>query len=117
MDLQSIRDWVLIVVGILYSLIFFALWIAVFVLGHLINSYLGKGHDLMIQRVRPFVSDLHAQAENLRLRTLTLPGQPPLPGSESIRATLPATRSLRPLSLKIPFLGRRKSWWRRMLPS
>jgi hypothetical protein len=116
MDLGSIRDWVLIVVGIVYSFVFLTFLIITLVLGHFMSDYLGKGHEAMTGRVRPLVDHLQEQAEQLRLRTLTLPGQPALPGSESVRASLPTTSNLRPLSLRMPSFRRRKPWWQRMLP-
>jgi hypothetical protein len=114
--LQDVRDWVVIITGIIWALLYLGIFAVAVVVFTLANKYLNKAHALMAKKVRPMVGSVQDRAEQVRLKTLTLPGQPPIPGAESVVSTLPISTSLRPLLPRLPFLRRKRPWYQRMLP-
>lgn len=115
--LQDVRDWVVIVTGIIWALLYLGIFAAVAVVFVLARKYLNKAHELMHKKVQPMMGKVQDKAELVRLKTLTLPGQPPIPGSESVVSTLPIGASLRPILPRLPFFRRRRPWYKRILPS
>jgi len=114
--LQDVRDWVLIVTGIIWALLYLGILAAVLVVYVLARKYLNQAHQMMQRKVKPLIGTAQDRAELVRLKTLTLPGQPPIPGAQSVVSTLPIGASLRPLLPRLPFLRRKRPWYRRILP-
>lgn len=117
--LQDVRDWVVIISGIIWGLLYLGILAAVLLIFYFVRKYLNKAHELIRQKVQPLVGVVQDRAEQARLKTLTLPGQPPIPGAESVVSTLPIGASLRtglPHLPRLPFLKRRRPWYRRILP-
>lgn len=116
MVIEQIRDWVVIVTGIIWAIVYFGILVTVLVVGFLATKYLNKVHSLMRTRVNPMMTAVQAQAERVRVRTANLPGQP-RPVGEEAPALPPGTSlaSLIPSLPNLPFLHRRKPWYKRML--
>jgi hypothetical protein len=108
MDIGQIRDWVLIVAGILWTIVFLIVLIITLVVYYFTHKYLGVARDFLHIRVREFLGEVQDRAELVRQQTAALPryGAPVAP-----RVT---ERAQRPLSLRLPF-RRRRPWWRKVL--
>src|SRR6266540_4285697 len=111
MDVEALRDTVVVVAGIVWSIIFLALLGVTVVIYALASRYLGKARWFLHERVRPLFADVQARAEDIRVRTASLPGQPRPPG------VLTVTSGTRRAAPAFPFFRRRRKWWQRLLPS
>lgn len=106
MSLESIRDWVVIIAGILWLIltlviaaIFAALWWAT-------RKGLGSLDKLITDKARPALARVHAHAALLQDKTSRLPGNTPTPEGEIV------DRPARGRGLRLPFRRKR----RRLLP-
>jgi hypothetical protein len=115
--IENIRDIVIIIVAIAWSLVYLGLLAVTAVAGVLLTRYLGKARDLVDQQGRAIVGNVQAVATTASERTASLPhygaGHEGQDG-----AGLPAPRFPRApsqLNLSIPFFRRRKPWYERLL--
>jgi hypothetical protein len=105
MDVESVRDWLVIIAGILWILL--TLVVAVFfaALWWLTRMGLNASDKAVNEKVRPALEKVHARAAVLQDRTSRLPGNVPTPEGEA--RLVPRRRRL-----ALPFRRRR----RRVLP-
>jgi hypothetical protein len=105
--MDDVRDVVLIVTGIVWSLVFLVLLAVTLVIAYVANKYLGVAHDFLVQRVPPALGEARDWAEAVRTQTASLPGS----GSERSEGH-PARR----VEIRLPFRRRRRHWWQHVLP-
>lgn len=106
MDLPTVRDWVLIIAGVLWAVVTLAIAAVCGVLWFLTRKYLRKGDDLLTAQVRPRLDQVHSRLAAVRDRTSRLPGNAPIPEA--------AARPLRSGSgLSLPWRRRKRGWLRR----
>jgi hypothetical protein len=109
MDIGQVRDWVLIVTGIIWAILFLAILLVTLVIYYLLHKYLRIGRDFLHVRAREFLDQVEDKAEIVRQRTAMLPRyNAPVPPEVPERAR-------RSLGFRLPF-RRRRRWWQRVLP-
>lgn len=101
MDVQSVRDWVLIIAGILWGLVTLVVAVVLFTLIYISGRSLGAARSLVGEQGRPVLERLHAQLTTIRDRTSLLPGNVPVLTAEARPARA------RP-GLRLPFRRRRR---------
>ncbi|HTE86915.1 MAG TPA: hypothetical protein VK821_19555 [Dehalococcoidia bacterium] len=105
--LGDVRDVVLIVTGIVWTIIFLVILAVTLVISYLTHKYLGIAHEFLTERVPPALSEVQSYADAVRLQTAALPGS----GS-----TLPPGQGMPHFDVRLPFFRRRRTWWQRLLP-
>jgi hypothetical protein len=106
--LSDVRDVVLIVAGIVWSLVFLVILVVTLVIAMFVHKSLGLTHDCLTPRVPPALGEVQNWVEAVRLQTASLPGS----GSER-----PEDHAGRHVEIRLPFFRRRRRWWRNLLPS
>ena len=103
MDVESVRDWVLIVCGILWGIVTLAVAVVFFVL----QMYTRKGFRavdrLVADKLRPALDSAHGRLGAVRDTTARLPGNPPV-----IEAEARPVRGGWRRGLPLPFRRRRR---------
>lgn len=107
--MENIRDIVVVVAGIIWSLVFLVILIAVLIVFALVRNYLNAAHGFLRGRVRTLLDGIYGRIEALNTRTGQLSSRPPLTPAPTGGVLPPG------LSFRIPFPWRRKPWWERVL--
>lgn len=107
--MDNVRDIVLIVTGIVWSIVFLAVLVVVLVVFAFARKYLNAAHGFLDDRARAFLGDVLVRVEAVNQRTAQLAGHPLPPGIPVVRPAPPS------LGLRLPFLRRRKPWWQKLL--
>ncbi len=115
---QDIRDIVLIILGIVWSLVYLGVLAVAVVAGVLLVRYLGKAQALIEQQGGALLDQVQMTVEGMRGRTAALPHYGA--GEEGDRRRpIEAPRVPRPqqvgLKLSLPFFRRKKPWYQRLL--
>ncbi len=105
--LGDVRDVVLIVAGIVWSLVFLVILAITLVILYLVQKYLGVAHDFLNEKVPTALGEVQNWAELARAQTAALPG------SGSARPEGVASPHV---DIRLPFFRRRRPWWQRLLP-
>lgn len=100
MDVQTVRDVVVVVVGIVWLLVSLVLAVAFGALWWLSRRAFRAANRAFPERLRPALAGVHAQLLALRDRTSRLPGNVPV--LEGV------ARPIRPQRLWLPFRRRRR---------
>jgi hypothetical protein len=103
MDVESVRDWVLIVAGILWGLMTLVAAAIMLALVLLTSRGLGAARGLVRQNARSALGRVHVQLTGVRDRTSNLPGNTPIIEGEA------RTAPSRPM-FRLPFRKRRRRW-------
>lgn len=109
MDIETVRDWVVIVAGIIWMLLTLVLAAVFGALTFGSAKGLRLADRLLTEKGRPALDKVHTQLVAVRDRTSRLPPNEPLPEAEArparsgggLRLPLPGRRKRR-----LPFLGR-----------
>src|SRR5579875_3082935 len=114
---QDIRDIVIIIVGIVWSIVYLGILAVVAVAGVLITRYMGKAQALLDEQGRSLLLSAQNTADSVRDRTAALPHYEL--GTEAARqAQIRRPRTARgagQLKLSFPFFRRKKPWYQRLL--
>ena len=107
--MEQVRDVVVIVTGIVWSIVWLALLAVVLVVFALERKYLKAARRFLQENVREVLDGLQVQADALQNRTAGLPGRRE---QASASRAAPAASGL---GFSFPFLRRRRPWWHRLL--
>jgi hypothetical protein len=108
-EVDTIRDIVVVVAGIIWSIVFVAILAVVLVVLALLRRYAALAHRFLSETARGYVDAVRQQAEVLAARTARLPGRPALASVQRPGA------DLRMPEFRLPFFRRRRPWWRRLI--
>jgi hypothetical protein len=118
--IQNIRDIVLIIVGIVWSLITLTVLAVTAVAGVLLVRYLGKAQALIEGQGGALVGSLQTAVEGVRERTASLPhydtGSREAGRRRIVTPREPRQREVKlTIDLPLPFLRRKKPWYQRLI--
>jgi hypothetical protein len=110
LTIDEIRDIVLVLTGIVWSIVFLLILIVTLVVFYFSRKYLNVARDKLDEDARPLLGQVQVAAESLRERTAALPHY------AVATEIIPARREdLPPLKLSLPFFRKRKPWYQRLL--
>ena len=107
--MQTVLDIVLIVAGILWSLVFLAILVAVLAVLWLARRYLSAADRYLRTDAAAFLGGIQQQVDVVTAQTSRFAGR-------TSPRVAPRTRLAAPRpAFSLPFLRRRRPWWRRLL--
>jgi hypothetical protein len=109
MDTGQVRDWVLIVTGVVWAIIFLVILLVTVTIYYFVHKYMAIGRGYLHVQVREFLGQVQDQAELVRQQTAALPRY------EGAVAPEVSERARRPMRLRLPF-RRKRHWWEKVLP-
>jgi xanthosine utilization system XapX-like protein len=113
--IQNIRDIILIIVGIVWSIIYLGIFAVTAIAGVLVVRYLGRAQQLIEEQGRPLLDSARWAVDSARARTASLPHYAGAEGAPREEVPPRAVRPQTQLKLSLPFFRRKKPWYQRLL--
>jgi hypothetical protein len=104
---RDAADFVVIITGLVWTVVFLVLFIITVVAAYFIRRYMRIAHRFLTHEVPGAIGEVHAYAEVARVATASLPGAPTRISPEERMAHV---------ALQLPNFRRRRRWWQRVLP-